>query len=131
MLVVASGWRGRGVGRALVEQAIDLLREAGCGLCEVTSNRALIEAHAFYEKPGFGRPACAWRARSKSPVPNAQPAVAVDSCTCASEAAAPAKDEEKRTVSARSRLLSLVAGALAIILIFWLLAVQLEEFAFW
>jgi hypothetical protein len=55
----------------------------------------------------------------------------VDSCTCASEAAAPAKDEEKRTVSARSRLLSLVAGALAIILIFWLLAVQLEEFAFW
>ena len=54
MLVVASGWRGRGVGRALVEQAIDLLREAGCGLCEVTSNLALVEAHAFYEKLGFG-----------------------------------------------------------------------------
>lgn len=53
MLVVAPAWRGKGVGRALVEQALEVLRRAGCGLCEVTSNQALLEAHAFYEKLGF------------------------------------------------------------------------------
>jgi predicted N-acetyltransferase YhbS len=53
MLVVAPAWRGKGVGRALVERAIDELRQAGCDLCEVTSNQALPEAHAFYERLGF------------------------------------------------------------------------------
>ena len=47
MLVVSAGWRGRGVGRALVTAALDRLRGAGCGLCEVTSNEALVDAHAF------------------------------------------------------------------------------------
>ena len=55
MLVVAPAWRGKGVGRALVEQALDILRQAGCGLCEVTSNRDLLDAHAFYERLGFER----------------------------------------------------------------------------
>jgi ribosomal protein S18 acetylase RimI-like enzyme len=55
MLVVAPGWRGKGVGRALVEQALEILRQAGCGLCEVTSNYDLLDAHAFYERLGFER----------------------------------------------------------------------------
>ena len=55
MLVVAPAWRGKGVGRALVEQALEMLRQAGCGLCEVTSNDALLDAHAFYERLGFER----------------------------------------------------------------------------
>jgi PhnO protein len=53
MLVVAPNWRGKGVGRVLIETALQVLRQEGCGLCEVTSNQALPDAHAFYEKLGF------------------------------------------------------------------------------
>jgi predicted N-acetyltransferase YhbS len=53
MLVVAPSWRGQGVGRCLVEKSLEVLRRAGCGLCEVTSNKALVDAHAFYERLGF------------------------------------------------------------------------------
>jgi predicted N-acetyltransferase YhbS len=53
MLIVAADWRGQGVGRSLVAAAVDRLRNAGCQLCEVTSNLALIDAHAFYERLGF------------------------------------------------------------------------------
>lgn len=55
MLVVTNAWRGRGVGRMLVEATTERLRARGCGLCEVTSNIALIDAHAFYERLGFER----------------------------------------------------------------------------
>ncbi len=55
MLVVTRSWRGRGVGRALVEAAIEQLRDRGCRLCEVTSNAALVDAHSFYERLGFER----------------------------------------------------------------------------
>ena len=52
-LVVASRFRGQGVGRLLVEAAEQLARSAGCGLVEVTSNRRLTPAHAFYEHLGY------------------------------------------------------------------------------
>jgi len=55
MLVVTKGRRGQGVGRSLVEAAMERLGESGCCLCEVTSNMALIDAHAFYERLGFER----------------------------------------------------------------------------
>lgn len=55
MLIVASGSRRRGIGRLLVEAAIERLRSRNCQLCEVTSNLALVEAHAFYERLGFER----------------------------------------------------------------------------
>ncbi len=55
MLVVTGAWRGRGVGRSLVEAATQRLRDGGCRLCEVTSNVALVDAHAFYECLGFQR----------------------------------------------------------------------------
>lgn len=55
MLFVSEGARRSGVGRALVEAAIERLARQGCGLVEVTSNVDLAPAHAFYRRLGFER----------------------------------------------------------------------------
>jgi len=52
-LVVASGQRRRGVGRALVEAAERLAREAGCDTIELTTGHHRVGAHAFYRSLGF------------------------------------------------------------------------------
>lgn len=54
-LVVDAGWRGRGLGRALVAAGEAMLREQGCGLVEVTSNDRRGDARAFYEALGYER----------------------------------------------------------------------------
>ena len=54
-LVVADGFRGRGVGRALVAEAERRMRLRGCEKMEVTSNLQLARAHAFYEGLGLER----------------------------------------------------------------------------
>jgi GNAT superfamily N-acetyltransferase len=54
-LVVDGRLRGSGVGRALMSAAESILREAGCGLIEITSNNRLVSAHAFYEHLGYTR----------------------------------------------------------------------------
>ena len=55
LLVVAAGWRGRGVGRRLVEAVEARCRDRGCVLVEVTSHERLAEAHGFYEAIGYRR----------------------------------------------------------------------------
>lgn len=58
-LVVDEAERGTGVGRRLVEAAEALFTQAGCGMLEITSNIALVKAHAFYERIGYER--TSWR----------------------------------------------------------------------
>ncbi len=54
-IVVTERARGRGIGKALVAAAESHVARRGCGLIELTSNRKLTEAHAFYERLGYER----------------------------------------------------------------------------
>ncbi len=46
-------YRSRGVGEALLRHAIGRAREYGCGLVQLTTDRARGDAHRFYERLGF------------------------------------------------------------------------------
>lgn len=50
---VASGARGRGVGEALMREAIARARAAGCSLVQLTTDTTRPDAHRFYERLGF------------------------------------------------------------------------------
>jgi GNAT superfamily N-acetyltransferase len=50
---VADGQRGQGLGRRMIEHAIDLAREAGCGLVQLTSDKRRPDAVRFYQSLGF------------------------------------------------------------------------------
>jgi len=52
-LVVASGHRGKGVGRRLVLAAIEKCRALGCCEVEVSTEMTNIGASKFYERCGF------------------------------------------------------------------------------
>lgn len=45
--------RDEGIGRQLCEWSIDLARQRGCGLIQLTTDRARPDASAFYERIGF------------------------------------------------------------------------------
>ena len=46
-------YRSRGVGEALFQHAIERARQRGCGLVQLTTDRARGDAHRFYERLGF------------------------------------------------------------------------------
>lgn len=48
-----SDLRGRGIGTALMEFAVSRARERGCGMVQLTTNKARPEARRFYERLGF------------------------------------------------------------------------------
>lgn len=52
-LVVDESARGQGLGKVIVREAEVVLRNAGCGLLEITSNLRRTDAHAFYESLGY------------------------------------------------------------------------------
>jgi GNAT superfamily N-acetyltransferase len=47
--------RGTGLGTQMVQWAIERCREAGCGMVQLTSNKARKDAHRFYTKLGFAQ----------------------------------------------------------------------------
>ncbi len=52
-VVVDEPARGLGHGEALIEQAVEEARQAGCYKVSLTSNKRRGEAHRFYERLGF------------------------------------------------------------------------------
>ncbi|MHA7772701.1 GNAT family N-acetyltransferase [Roseibium sp. M-1] len=52
-VVTHSAWRGKGVGRDLLQAAIDKAFAEGCFKVMLMSGNANIEAHRFYETLGF------------------------------------------------------------------------------
>lgn len=50
---VASSARGEGVGRALMQQAIALSQQRGCGLIQLTTDHTRQDAKRFYTSLGF------------------------------------------------------------------------------
>jgi len=50
---VAAPWRGQGLGRAMIEWAVDEARRNGCGLVQLTSDKRRADAIRFYESLGF------------------------------------------------------------------------------
>ena len=56
-LVVTDAMRGRDKGLVLVQHAIAVARDRGCGLIELTSRLERESAHGFYEAAGFTRTA--------------------------------------------------------------------------
>jgi ribosomal protein S18 acetylase RimI-like enzyme len=50
---VDSNARSHGVGRAMIEQAIEKARERNCHLVQLTTNKQRAEARRFYEGLGF------------------------------------------------------------------------------
>ena len=47
--------QGRGIGRALMDAAMAIAREAGCYKLALSSNARRHEAHAFYDRLGYAR----------------------------------------------------------------------------
>ena len=50
---VASGHRGGGIGRAMIEFAVDECRRRACGSVQLTTDKSRHAAHRFYERLGF------------------------------------------------------------------------------
>ena len=50
---IAQAARGTGLGREMVDWAVETCRERGCALVQLTSDKARPEAHRFYEALGF------------------------------------------------------------------------------
>ncbi len=60
-MVVAEHLRDRGIGRQIMEYAIDRARDAGCYKIELTSDSRRPEAHRFYSSLGFEAAATGFR----------------------------------------------------------------------
>ena len=52
---VAGDLRGQGLGRVMIEWAIERCRERSCRMVQLTTHKSRERAHAFYDRLGFER----------------------------------------------------------------------------
>src|SRR5437588_11539189 len=52
-VVVDEQWRGKGVGKLMMQFAMDYCKRAGCSKLALSSNMKRVAAHQFYESLGF------------------------------------------------------------------------------
>lgn len=52
-VIVHQDWRGRGIGRTMMEEAMSLCASKGCYKLALTSNKLRHNAHVFYKVLGF------------------------------------------------------------------------------
>ncbi|RWO29798.1 MAG: GNAT family N-acetyltransferase [Mesorhizobium sp.] len=50
---VAQQWRSRGVGKQMIEWAVEECRSRNCSFVQLTTDKSRRKAHAFYEGLGF------------------------------------------------------------------------------
>ena len=50
---VATPYRGKGIGEEIIRAAIEMAREAGCAMVQLTTDKSRKDAHRFYERLGF------------------------------------------------------------------------------
>lgn len=50
---IASHLRGHGLGEVMMRQAIEIARQAGCRIVQLTTDRTRADAHRFYQRLGF------------------------------------------------------------------------------
>ncbi len=50
---VGAAYRGRGIGNALIEYALNLARQRGCRTAQLTTDKTRIDSHRFYSRLGF------------------------------------------------------------------------------
>jgi GNAT superfamily N-acetyltransferase len=60
-VAVAPEWQRRGVGRRMMEHALNLCAAKGCYKAALSSNLVRAQAHAFYEALGFARHGYSYR----------------------------------------------------------------------
>jgi len=54
-MIVSPDFRGRGIGRKLIERVIDQCAKDGCRRITLLTDYDNVSAHRFYERAGFGR----------------------------------------------------------------------------
>jgi len=64
-MFVASGYRSRGIGRAIADELIRFARMAGYDRIRLSSNNALVASHRLYERLGF-QPVPPWEPGGES-----------------------------------------------------------------
>src|SRR5579871_790481 len=50
---IASHLRGKGIGRRMIAAVVEIARERGCAIVQLSSSNSRTDAHRFYEQLGF------------------------------------------------------------------------------